>query len=60
MPRRKRDDDFAQLGEKDCWHSYSLQMLSPTKFSSVVGKILDGQYSLIVTKLEKSVASRVN
>lgn len=60
MPRRKEEDEYAELGEKDCWHSYSLQMLTPSKFSSVVGKILTGKYTLIVARLDRSVASRVN
>ena len=60
MPRRKEDDEYAELGEKDCWHSYGLQVLSPSKFSSVVGKILTGKYTLIVARLDRSVASRVN
>ncbi|UCG62046.1 MAG: hypothetical protein JSV52_01775 [Candidatus Zixiibacteriota bacterium] len=60
MPRRKEDDNYADIGEKDCWHSYSLQVLTPSKFSSVVEKILSGQYTLILTKLDKPVSSRVN
>ncbi len=47
MPKRKSPQNFAMLGEKDCWHSYSLQMLAPSKFNKVVGKILRGSYSLI-------------
>lgn len=60
MPRRKEEDNYADVGEKDCWHSYSLQVLTPAKFSSVVEKILDGQYTLILTKLDKSVSPRFN
>ena len=47
MPKRKSPQKFAELGEKDCWHTYSLQMLAPAKFNKVVGKILRGSYSLI-------------
>jgi hypothetical protein len=36
--------------EKDCWHLYSLQDLSPTKFIDVVDKIFKGQYNLITPK----------
>lgn len=53
MPKRKEDQKFAELGEKDCWHSYGLQVLSPNKFSSVVGKILRGHYSLITSRLNE-------
>ena len=60
MPKRKEPEDFAILGEKDCWHSYSLQMLSPSKFSNVVGKILNGKYTLIISKLEKQISPRLN
>ena len=60
MPRRKEDEDYADLGEKDCWHSYGLQMLTPTNFSSVVGNILNVKYTLIVARMDKPVASRVN
>ncbi len=60
MPRRKEEDTYADLGEKDCWHSYSLQVLTPSKFSSVVGKILAGRYSILVTRLDKSVANSAN
>ncbi|MBU1148664.1 hypothetical protein KKI23_01100 [Patescibacteria group bacterium] len=60
MPKRKEEEQFAVLGEKDCWHTYSLQMLSPTHFSKVVSKILDGNYSLVVTRFEKPVTQKLN
>ena len=60
MPRRKEEEDYAELGEKDCWHSYGLQVLAPSKFSSVVGKILDGPYTLVVAGDEKPATQRVN
>jgi hypothetical protein len=47
MPKRKEAEQFADLGEKDCWHLYGLQVLSPSKFASVVGKILNGRYMLV-------------
>ena len=47
MPKRKEAEQFAELGEKDCWHLYGLQVLSPSKFASVVGKILSGRYSVV-------------
>jgi len=53
MPKRKETDDFAALGEKDCWHSYGLQMLTPPKFAAVVGKILRGNYALVNSKLSQ-------
>ena len=53
MPKRKENQKFANLGEKDCWHSYGLQMLTPTKFSHVVGKILRGRYVLISSRLSR-------
>ncbi len=54
MPKRKDPEKFANRGEKDCWHPYSLQFLSPSKFDLVVGKILGGQYDLLVPRLRKS------
>jgi hypothetical protein len=51
MPKRKEGPRFAAMGEKDCWHSYGLQVLSPSKFSFVVGKILRGRYVLITSRL---------
>lgn len=51
MPKRKEEQKFARLGEKDCWHSYGLQVLTPSKFGNVVGKILRGRYLLITSKL---------
>lgn len=47
MPRRKETENFVALGEKDSWHLYGLQVLTPNKFVDVVGKILQGRYSLV-------------
>lgn len=47
MPKRKEPEKFAPKGEKECWHPYSLQILTPSKFTAVVGKILIGQYDLM-------------
>ena len=47
MPKRKQAENYAAVGEKDCWHLYGLQVLTPNKFSDVVGKILQGRYNLI-------------
>ena len=47
MPRRKEAEKFAVLGEKDCWHLYGLQVLTPKKFATVVGKILRGNHTLV-------------
>lgn len=60
MPKRKEEETFAPLGEKDSWHAYSLQMLNATKFTAVVGKILDGNYSLVLTKNLESHRERIN
>lgn len=59
MPKRKDPEKFANRGEKDCWHPYSLQLLSPAKFNLVVGKILDGQYNLLVPRQYKSSQSNL-
>ena len=53
MPKRKRNQKFAKLGEKDSWHSYGLQVLTPSKFTMVVSKILQGRYNLLSSKLDK-------
>ena len=50
MPKRKDKEEFAPIGKKESWHAYSLQMLSSSKFTSVVGEILKGNYSLVLTK----------
>lgn len=54
MPKRKEPVKYARTGEKECWHTYSLQMLQPTKFSTVVGKILKGRYSLVISQPENA------
>lgn len=51
MPRRKEKEHFAELGKKDSWHTYGLQILSTPKFARVVNSILNGRYSLITAKL---------
>ena len=60
MPKRKEEEQFASLGEKESWHAYSLQMLQPAKFSLVVGNILKGNYTLIVTRLQKDMSTKPN
>ncbi len=50
MPKRGSKKAFAIKGEKDCWHPYSLQPLSPKRFAVVVGKILRGKYELISSR----------
>lgn len=47
MPKRKEAEQYVPTGEKDCWHLYGLQVLTPNKFVQVVGKILRGRYSLV-------------
>ena len=39
-----------RLREKDCWHSYGLQMLSPEKFLQVAGSIIEGRYILLTAR----------
>ncbi len=42
------NSDIIKSGpEKDYWHLYHLQQLSPSRFSQVVGRILDGRYGLV-------------
>jgi hypothetical protein len=57
MPKRKEPPVYAPLGEKDHWHPYNLQMLTPTKFAGVVGKILDGRYCMIHDRASRSLDS---
>ncbi len=52
MPKRKEAEAFAAVGSKDCWHSYSLQVLAPGKFAQVVGDILKGKYSLVSSRVD--------
>ena len=53
-----------RLREKDCWHSYGLQMLSPEKFLQVAGRIIEGRYILLTVRrsggsLEEEVSLKV-
>lgn len=57
MPKRKEAEKFAVLGKKDCWHLYGLQVLTPNKFAAVVGKILNGNHSLVRPKLDNRLSS---
>jgi len=50
---KRKEEEFAPQGEKQSWHKYSLQELSPSKFNQVVGKIMQGNYSLILTEGKK-------
>lgn len=52
MPKRREAEKFAAAGEKDCWHSYGLQGLSPNRFASVVTQILKGRYMLVNPRLQ--------
>jgi hypothetical protein len=52
MPKRKEAEAYAAVGNKDCWHSYSLQVLAPGKFARVVGDILKGKYSLVNPRMD--------
>ena len=49
MPRKKRDEDYAPVGEKDIWHPYDLQQLVQRNFIKVVNKIIQGDYALMDT-----------
>ncbi len=60
MPKRKEEEIFAPLGKKENWHAYSLQMLNTTKFTIVVGEILKGNYSLVLTRGIDEKEQRVN
>ncbi len=57
MPRKKKPEQYAVLGPKDCWHTYGLQVLAPTKFANVVGEILKGRHKLVRTRLQDRPAS---
>ncbi len=60
MPKRKEEEEFAPLGEKNSWHAYSLQMLQASKFTTVVGEILRGNYTLVLTKNSEKQEQRLN
>ncbi len=55
MPKRKQTEKFASSGEKDCWHPYSLQVLTPSKFTAVVGQIMQGRYMLLSSRFSRGV-----
>ena len=50
MPKRRKPIEFNRPREITHWHLYKLQSLSPSQFSEVVQKILDGQYIVVTTK----------
>ncbi|HVP06869.1 MAG TPA: hypothetical protein VMS71_03430 [Candidatus Acidoferrum sp.] len=52
MPKRREAEKFAVTGEKDCWHSYGLQGLTPNRFALVVTNILKGRYVLVNPRLQ--------
>ena len=56
MAKGDREIKRPNLGEKDCWNLYSLQVLSPAKFVKVVGKVLNGRYVLIAPKTGKTAS----
>ncbi|HUV30265.1 MAG TPA: hypothetical protein VMY05_04120 [Acidobacteriota bacterium] len=60
MPKRKEAEEFAVVGEKDCWHLYGLQVLSPNKFVTVVGRILQGRYWLINPGIPDKTGARLS
>jgi hypothetical protein len=54
MPRRKKKDpEVTKNSPREAWPLYSLQQLTPSRFTEVVGKILKGTYSLVFTKMRK-------
>ncbi len=57
MARKKEADKYAVLGKKDCWHLYGLQMLTPKKFSMVVGEILRGRHTLVRPGMQNRVGA---
>ncbi len=50
MPKRRKPIEFSRPREITHWHLCKLQSLSPSQFSDVVQKILDGQYIVVTTK----------
>lgn len=47
MPRRKKNDEHAPIGEKDIWHPYELQSMKTWKFILIVNKIIQGDYGVL-------------
>ena len=54
MPARKYPQEYATVGPKDFWHSYSLQGLPAGRFAQVVQEIIAGRNNLISTRAETS------
>ncbi len=50
MPKRRKPIEFSRPREITTWHLYKLQSLSPSQFSDVAQKILDGRYVVVTTK----------
>ena len=55
MPKRGKPEQFAPLGKKTTWNIYSLQDLSPANFARVVGKVLNGHYTLIDSPVDGGI-----
>lgn len=47
MPRRKKDEQHARIGEKDIWHPYELQSVVQRKFIVIVNRVLKGEYGIL-------------
>jgi len=54
MPDRKKKDTRIPVKSKDCWHSYGLQSLPPSRFAVVIGKILSNHHRLIAPRRERN------
>ncbi len=53
MTRRKKEQSAKKTSQKETWPLYSLQQLTPSRFTEVVGKILRGTYTLVLTKFRR-------
>lgn|GEM_PF-2451119 len=42
------------LPEKECWHAYGLQPLSPSQFIRVVDRIIAGKNTLLSTNIRQN------
>ena len=47
MPQSITTPEAKRCEQKECWHIYSLQALSPDKFIAVTEKIMKGRLQLL-------------
>lgn len=58
MSNRPRRFAKRTASPKECWHAYGLQALPPTKFATIVKKIMLDPSMLITTRSNQAMGAR--